>query len=76
MTNDDTLCAYCKTGYHAPFERFERVATHADGPTFLNRCTICGSLWHETLHSAARVSIDEAIALYGPLPRIETHGPR
>ena len=26
------LCEYCAVGYHAPFDRFDRVATHSNGP--------------------------------------------
>jgi hypothetical protein len=57
-------CTDCKIGYHAPFDRFERVAVDPHGPTFLNRCKLCGTLWHETLRFAKRVSESEALALY------------
>jgi len=58
------LCSDCESGYHGPFERFERVAVHEAGPTFLNRCSKCGSLWHETLRYAKQVSASEAKKLY------------
>jgi hypothetical protein len=58
------LCENCRIGYHAPFDRFQCVAVHRDGPTFLNACKLCGSLWHETLHDAKRLTACEARALY------------
>lgn len=61
---DLNLCNYCEIGYHAPFERFERMATIRNSPTFLNRCKICRTLWHETLHDARIVSVAEAIKLF------------
>jgi len=64
MTPENNLCQFCATGYHAPFERFERLATAEDGPTFLNRCKFCGALWHESLHSATLVSASKAVELY------------
>jgi hypothetical protein len=63
-TDSTEPCGYCAVGYYMPFARFERVATRADGPTFLNRCKVCGTLWHETLRDAARVSIAEALVIY------------
>jgi hypothetical protein len=60
----EQLCEDCKTGYHAPFERFQRVAVHPDGPMFLNECKVCGALWIETLRDARRVTESEARALY------------
>jgi hypothetical protein len=61
---DEQLCEDCRRGYHAPFERFQRVATWPDGPAFLNTCTICGALWYETLRSARRVTKTEARTLF------------
>ena len=58
------LCKFCTSGYHAPFERFERLAVIEDGPAFLNRCKLCGALWNESLHSATLISPSEAVALY------------
>ena len=68
MTNE--TCTACQVGYHAPFERFDRVAVHESGPTFLWRCERCGTLWNETLHDARIVDVEEANKLYpdGPLP--------
>lgn len=64
LENDIKLCEFCATGYHAPFERFERIASFENGPTFLNRCKVCCALWHENLHSAKLVSASEAVVLY------------
>lgn len=63
-TQADVRCADCRIGYHAPIERFERVAVVEQGPTFLMRCTVCGSLWHETLHEARLLSASEAASIY------------
>jgi uncharacterized Zn finger protein len=60
----DIRCADCRAGYHAPFDRFERMAVVEQGPTFLMRCTVCGSLWHETLHDARLLSASEAVSIY------------
>lgn len=57
-------CEFCVIGYHAPFHRFEKVAAVNEGPTFLMCCKLCGTLWHETLHSVKRVSTSEALSLY------------
>ena len=58
------ICAPCYVGYHAPFDRFEQVAVHRDGPTLLYKCKTCGSLWHETLRDAKLVTLEEAKELY------------
>ena len=63
-TTDDDLCDACKVGYHAPFERFDRLAVQPDGPAFLNRCRRCDALWCETLRAARRVSDSEAQILF------------
>lgn len=68
MSELGEICAPCSVGYHAPFERFEQVAVHRGGPTFLYKCKTCGSLWHETLRAAKRVSAQEAAALYPTSP--------
>lgn len=60
----NSMCEFCKVGYHAPFERFEKIATTAAGPAFLMKCKICATLWYETLHSVKQVSHSEALALY------------
>jgi hypothetical protein len=66
----EKLCEDCRAGYHAPFDRFERIAVHPDGPTFLQCCKRCGTLWHEGLHDARIVSPEEAKLIYpdAPLP--------
>ncbi len=61
---DSVPCEFCVIGYHAPFERFEKIAAVDDGPTLLMQCKLCGKLWHETLHSVMSVSISEAASLY------------
>jgi uncharacterized Zn finger protein len=58
------LCPDCQIGYHSPFERFTRIAVHADGPTMLQKCKVCGALWHETLRFARQVTALEARDLY------------
>jgi uncharacterized Zn finger protein len=56
----DERCESCKVGYHAPFERFEKVAVVKDGPALLQRCSVCGTYWLETLHDARQMGWDEA----------------
>ena len=58
------LCDACRLGYHSPFNRFQKVAVHEQGPTFLSKCERCGTLWHETLHDARVVRSEEAMSLY------------
>lgn len=60
----DPQCADCIVGYHAPFERFERVAVIESGSTFLMRCALCGSLWHETRHDPRLLTAAEAASMY------------
>ena len=62
--SDSSLCSDCQIGYHAPFERFTRVATVPDGPMFLQSCNTCGSLWQETLRDARRLTPAEAVAIF------------
>lgn len=65
MTDTEkTLCEFCEVGYHAPFERFEKIAVIPDGPAFLMKCKSCGALWHETLRSAQRIPESEAQVLF------------
>jgi hypothetical protein len=63
------LCSECKSGYHAPYERFDRMAMHADGTRFLMRCSECRTLWNETPRGAIRLTISDAQMLY-PQARI------
>jgi len=58
------LCEACKVGYHAPFDRFEKLAVEEKGPAFLMRCKYCGALWYEGLHSADRISASEAHRIF------------
>jgi hypothetical protein len=64
IENDLPLCDYCTVGYYPPLDRFERVATIASGPSFLNRCKICGTLWDVDLRSARVVNQELANELY------------
>ena len=57
-------CADCMVGYHAPFDRFEQVAVQPDGPLFLMRCTVCRTLWQESLREAHQVNEAEARARF------------
>jgi hypothetical protein len=61
---DPKPCNYCEIGYHMPFDRFEEVAVIRDGPAFLKRCKLCGTLWFETLRDAARVTRTKALELF------------
>jgi len=63
-TESVALCSDCQVGYHSPFERFEQVAVIPDGPVFLQRCSVCGALWQESLRAAKRVAPSEAVALF------------
>ncbi|TCV97434.1 hypothetical protein EC912_101446 [Luteibacter rhizovicinus] len=58
------LCKDCKSGYHAPYDRFERLGVKADGPSFLMKCRQCGALWNETPRAATRVHKADAQTLY------------
>ena len=62
--SDSDLCSDCQTGYHSPFERFRRLAVISNGPVFLKRCDVCGSLWQETLHDARRITPAEAAVIF------------
>ena len=62
--SDPSLCAHCQIGYHAPFDRFEQLAVIANGPEFLKRCNVCGSLWQETLRDANRHTSTEAAKVF------------
>ena len=57
-------CRDCQVGYHAPFDRFEQLALIPDGPTFLKRCNVCGSLWQESLQDARLLTPPEAATLF------------
>jgi uncharacterized Zn finger protein len=62
--SDAELCEYCQIGYHMPFERFERIAVREDGPSFLQKCQNCGTLWDEQLHGAGIIAVQQAAARY------------
>jgi len=47
---DEQVCENCRRGYHAPFERFQRVATSPYGPAFLNTLQ---HLWCPMVRNAA-----------------------
>jgi hypothetical protein len=70
---ETNLCPDCQSGYHASFQRFERVAVIPDGPVFLQRCRACGALWQESLHDARRLTPTETAAIF-PSVAIEGAG--
>jgi len=43
---------------------FVRVAVIEQGPAFLMRCDVCGSLWQEMLHDAKLLNRSEAAGIY------------
>lgn len=63
------LCTDCQSGYHAPYDRFERMAANPEAPSFLMRCKQCTALWND--HSGVPELLARAPArwLY-PLARI------
>src|SRR3569623_1067516 len=63
-TTEVNLCPDCQSGYHAPFQRFARVAVIPDGPAFLQRSRTCGVLWQESLHDARHLTPTEAAAMF------------
>ena len=63
------FCLECQSGYHAPYDRFERVATDPRVPSFLMRCKRCGALWNETSGDPGLLTRTHARELY-PRARI------
>ncbi len=63
------LCSDCQSGYHAPYDRFERLATNPDVPSFLMHCRPCGALWNETSAAPELLTLTHARWLY-PAVRI------
>lgn len=63
------LCTECQSGYHAPYDRFERVAANPKMPAYLMRCKVCGALWNETSGPPILITRTEARWLY-PQARI------
>lgn len=61
------LCADCRNGYHAPYDRFERLASQPALPSYLQRCRECRALWHETSGEARRLTLTDARLMY---PRV------
>lgn len=57
-------CNDCTSGFHAPYDRFERLGSNAIGPSFLMKCKACGTLWHEQPRVAVRVTKADAHALF------------
>ena len=57
-------CDRCAIGYVPPFDRFERLAVVPQGPEFLKRRKVCGTLWLETLRYAVSISVEEAKASF------------
>lgn len=58
------LCTDCQSGYHAPYDRFERIAADYDAPIFLMRCKACAALWHEHSGAPERLKLTHARSLY------------
>ena len=58
------LCTECQSGYHAPYDRFERVAVNPKAPSYLMRCKLCDALWNETSGPATLITRTEARWLY------------
>ena len=58
------LCTDCEYGYHAPYDRFDRLAANPEGPAYLMCCRHCGALWNETSGPAVRITRTEARWLY------------
>lgn len=63
------LCSQCQTGYHAPYDRFERLASNPGAPSFLMRCKQCAALWNETSGAPELLTRTHARWLY-PAARI------
>jgi len=63
------LCSECQTGYHAPYDRFERLASNPGAPSFLMRCKQCAALWNETSGAPELLTRSHASWLY-PTARI------
>jgi len=63
------LCTDCQSGYHAPYDRFERLAANPEGPSFLMRCRQCAALWHECSGEPELLTLTHARGLY-PTARI------
>jgi hypothetical protein len=57
-------CKECTSGFHAPYDRFERLGSNAAGPSFLMKCKVCGTLWHEQPRAASRLTRSDAQALF------------
>jgi hypothetical protein len=63
------LCNDCQSGYHAPYDRFERVATDPHAPVYLMRCKHCGAFWNESSSAPTLLTRTAARWLY-PQARI------
>jgi uncharacterized protein YchJ len=63
------LCTDCQSGYHAPYDRFERVATNPAVPSFLMRCRLCAALWNEHSGEPELITRTQARWLY-PAARV------
>ncbi|MBB3226804.1 hypothetical protein FHW69_001405 [Luteibacter sp. Sphag1AF] len=57
-------CKDCQSGYHAPYDRFERLGLRPDGPSFLMKCRQCGALWSEAPKGATLIHRADARLLY------------
>lgn len=66
---DRMLCTDCQSGYHAPYERFERLASKPEVSSFLMRCKQCAALWNESSAAPELLTLTHARGSY-PLARI------
>lgn len=57
-------CAVCQQDAYGAKKHLKEVAVFPDGPTFLRRCDVCGTYWHETLRFIVPVSPERAAELY------------
>src|SRR5215471_11155622 len=65
-SDSETLgCEGSRRGaYSGKWPPAERIGVHPDGPTFLQRCSVCGSYWELALRTARPITEKEARELY------------
>lgn len=57
-------CEVCKVVAYSDVSQLTQIAVHPDGPTFLRRCNVCGTYWHETLRVIIPITTEQAMDLY------------
>ncbi len=58
-------CAQCREGaYGGAWPQPRRIAVNGDGPEYLHRCDICGTLWHFDMRFANPVPEERARRLF------------